>query len=372
VLVLDEPTSALDPGAAEDVLAALTRLVHDLGLTVLVAEHRLERIVQYADRVVTLDGDGGVRDEAPAAAMAHAPVVPPVVSLGRVAGWSPVPLSVRDARRHAPDLRSRLPAHVPTSAPRTSDHTLASVNGVSARFGAVTALDRVTFDVAAGEVVAIMGRNGAGKSTLLSAIAGLRAPSAGRVLVGGDQPTALAARELVRRVALVPPDPGVLLYHESVADEAVAADRDGALASGTTAAALDRLLPGVDRTSHPRDLSEGQRLSVALSIVLAPEPPLLLLDEPTRGLDYDAKARLGETIEHLAADGHGVVLATHDVELVASVATRVIVLANGEVVADGPAREVVCHSPVFAPQVAKVLAPDEWLTVKEVAAALAS
>ena len=128
VLVLDEPTSALDPGAAEEVLAALTRLVHDLGLTVLVAEHRLERIVQYADRVVTLDGSGGVCDDSPEGAMAHAPVVPPVVSLGRVAGWSPVPLTVRDARRRAPELRARLPQRAPASLPTSTAPVLASAS----------------------------------------------------------------------------------------------------------------------------------------------------------------------------------------------------------------------------------------------------
>jgi energy-coupling factor transport system ATP-binding protein len=95
------------------------------------------------------------------------------------------------------------------------------------------------------------------------------------------------------------------------------------------------------------------------------------LDEPTRGLDYSAKARLATALRELARDGHAVVLATHDVELVADVATRAVVLADGDVVADGPARDVVCHSPVFAPQVAKVLAPDEWLTVREIEEALA-
>jgi energy-coupling factor transport system ATP-binding protein len=110
---------------------------------------------------------------------------------------------------------------------------------------------------------------------------------------------------------------------------------------------------------------------LALAVVLAPEPPVVVLDEPTRGLDYEAKDRLIGVLERLVAEGHAVVIATHDVEVVARVADRVIVLADGEVVADGPAREVVVHSPVFAPQVAKVLAPEPWLTVAEVEKALA-
>jgi len=104
--------------------------------------------------------------------------------------------------------------------------------------------------------------------------------------------------------------------------------------------------------------------------VLAARPRLLLLDEPTRGLDYIAKRALVAVLRELADAGHGVVLATHDVELVAEVASRVIVLADGEVVADGAAPEVVVSSPAFAPQVAKVMAPQPWLTAADVAAAL--
>jgi energy-coupling factor transport system ATP-binding protein len=170
----------------------------------------------------------------------------------------------------------------------------------------------------------------------------------------------------------VPQDPGLLLYGESVDDECTTADREGALPTGTTHAALDRVLPeGLEGGRHPSDLSEGQRLGLALAVVLASAPPLVLLDEPTRGLDYNAKARLVTVLRALAGAGHCVVLATHDVELVAELADRVLVLADGEIVTDGPAREVVCHSPVFAPQVAKILSPSEWLTVAEVEAALA-
>jgi energy-coupling factor transport system ATP-binding protein len=121
---------------------------------------------------------------------------------------------------------------------------------------------------------------------------------------------------------------------------------------------------------HPRDLSEGQRLALALAVVLATAPPVLLLDEPTRGLDYGAKARLAAVLADLAGRGHGVLLATHDVELAAEVADRTVVLADGEVVADGPTREVVTQSPAFAPQVAKILAPQPWLTVTDVERAL--
>jgi energy-coupling factor transport system ATP-binding protein len=373
VLVLDEPTSALDPGAAEDVLAILTRLVDDLGMTVFVAEHRLERVVQYATRIGVVGTDRRVRVGLPAEIMVDAPVAPPVVALGRLAGWTPVPLSVRDARRAAAPLRERLASAVPHAPSLPSNgETVAKLDRVAARYGNVHVLHDVDCSIARGEIIALMGRNGAGKSTLLRLIAGLKKPTSGRVLVAGTAPHDLASTALVRRVGLVPSDPAALLYERTIAAECAAADHDHRLPEGTTRALLDRIEPGLDPERHPRDCSEGQRLALAISLILAPAPPLLLLDEPTRGLDYAAKARLSAVLRELAASGHAVMLATHDVELVAETAGRAIVIADGEIVSDGPAREVVCHSPVFAPQVAKVLAPAEWLTVGEVADALAS
>lgn len=376
VLVLDEPTSALDPGAGEEVLAALTRLVHDLGLTVLLAEHRLERVIQYADRIAVVR-DGSVTIGDPARIMATAPVAPPVVELGRAAGWDPLALSVRDARRAALALRDQI------STAATPDPPSPSAVGGGARpeksviealvvaravtnYGAVRALRGVDLSVAGGEVVALMGRNGSGKSTLLHLCAGLRAPDSGRISVAGDPPHRLKAKDLIRRVALVPADPKLLLSAETVSEECRTADRDAGLVAGATEAVLDRLVDGIDRYAHPRDLSEGQRLALALAVVLGPQPGVVLLDEPTRGLDYEAKANLVVALTGLAATGGTVVLATHDVELVAEVASRAVVLAEGEVVADGPARQVVSHSPIFAPQMAKVFAPHELLTVAEV------
>ncbi|MFE1240166.1 ABC transporter ATP-binding protein [Streptomyces tendae] len=404
VLVLDEPTSALDPAAAEEVLAVLQRLVHDLGTTVLMAEHRLERVIQYADQVVLLPAPGEAPLlGAPADVMAVSPVYPPVVGLGRLAGWSPLPLTIRDARRRAAPLRERLadrqiPDHTPPpSAPLPASPALrptpfrrrvrlrrkpevagpsspapyaAEVRSLAVRRDRVQALRHVELTVSPGETVALMGRNGAGKSTLLSALVGLVEPSAGSVRAGDAVPHRTAPRDLVRRVGLVPQEPRDLLYADTVAAECAAADRDAEAAPGTCRALLTELLPGVTDDTHPRDLSEGQRLTLALSVVLTARPPLLLLDEPTRGLDYAAKARLAGILRCLAAEGHAIVLATHDVELAAELAHRVVLLAEGEVIADGPAADVVVASPSYAPQVAKVLAPRKWLTVAQVREAL--
>ncbi|MEY9990952.1 energy-coupling factor transporter ATP-binding protein EcfA2 [Streptomyces sp. V4I8] len=418
VLILDEPTSALDPAAAEEVLAVLQRLVHDLGTTVLMAEHRLERVIHYADQVVLLPTPAAAPVlGTPAEVMAVSPVYPPVVALGRLANWSPLPLTVRDARRRATDLRQQLeerdtnapqgrgtvsisgsaagrdqpqptstrdesatPTPVgatprwfcrkrtPTTPP--SPHT-AEVQALAVTRDRIQALRHVDLTVTPGETIALMGRNGAGKSTLLNTLVGLVEPSAGSVQVGGATPHRTTPKDLVRRVGLVPQEPRDLLYADTVAAECASADADAGAAPGTCRTLVSELLPDIPDDIHPRDLSEGQRLTLALAVVLTAEPPLLLLDEPPRGLDYAAKARLIGILRGLAAEGHAIVLATHDVELAAELAHRVILLADGEVIADGPAADVVVASPSFAPQVAKILAPQKWLTVAEVREALA-
>ncbi|MFF3915701.1 ABC transporter ATP-binding protein [Streptomyces sp. NPDC001852] len=414
VLVLDEPTSALDPAAAEEVLAVLQRLVHDLGTTILMAEHRLERVIHYADRMVLLPGPAALPVVGtPPEVMAVSPVHPPVVALGRLAGWSPLPLTVRDARRTAGDLRERLAAAAAgsraTGAARAdaaapgrrrqaarppadtgtgrrlrfrrrssaTHHTqapqphIAEVHSLSVRRDRVTALRHMDLTVTPGETIALMGRNGAGKSTLLGSLVGLVTPTTGTVTVGGVEPHRTAPPGLVRRVGLVPQEPRDLLYADTVADECAAADRDAGAEPGTCRALVSELLPGITDDTHPRDLSEGQCLALALAVVLTARPPLLLLDEPTRGLDYAAKARLVTVLRGLAAEGHAIVLATHDVELAAEIAHRVVLLAEGEVIADGPTAHVVVSSPSFAPQVTKILAPQQWLTVAQVREALA-
>ncbi|MFE9385629.1 ABC transporter ATP-binding protein [Streptomyces sp. NPDC007025] len=383
VLVLDEPTSALDPPAAEEVLAVLQRLVHDLGTTVLMAEHRLERVVQYADRMLLLapDGERGggtdprgtARIGDPAALLAVSPVRPPVVELGELAGWDPLPLSVRDARRRADTLRRRLadrPAPAAADSPAAEVRPVAEVSRLGLVRDRVTALHEVSLTLHAGRTTALMGRNGAGKSTLLNTLVGMHRPTSGQVSVGGRTPHRTRPAALLRHVGLVPQEPRDLLYAETVGRECRTADADAGAAPGTCRALVSRLLPGVPDSAHPRDLSEGQRLALALAIVLTARPPLLLLDEPTRGLDYAAKSRLVVLLRELAEQGHAIVLATHDVELVAELAHRVVVLAQGETVADGPTDEVITSSPAYAPQVSKILAPQPWLTVGQVREAL--
>ena len=380
VLVLDEPTSALDTTSAEDVLAAITRLVHDLGVTVVLAEHRLERVVQYADRVIYLAGAGKVEEGGPADILGRAEVRPPIVELGKLAGWEPLPLSVRDARRLAPSLRRQLPDAPPIAARPGgivgAGQPALTARGIVVRYGPVIAVRAVGLTLRAGECTALMGRNGSGKSSLLWALQGTGSRASGTVSVAAAaaDPARLSPARARRLVGLVPQTPADLLYLETVEAELAEADRDVSDGPGSAKARdiLDEIAPGIPGDAHPRDLSAGQQLALVLAIQLTAAPSVILLDEPTRGLDYQAKASLTGVLDLLAARGHAIVVATHDVEFVTRACDRVVVMAEGEIVTDGPAAAVLTASPTFAPQVAKILAPLPYLTEAQVAAGLAS
>ncbi len=361
LLVLDEPTSQLDPQGAEDVLAALQRLVHDHGMTVLLAEHRLERVVGFVDVAVGVR-DGRVDAGDPAGVLSRLGSGPPVSRLARLAGWSEAPLTVREARAigvvpAAPPVERLVPA---------PGEPVVVARGLSAGYGDREVVHDVDLRVARGEVLALMGRNGAGKSTLLRCLSGAMRPSRGEVTVPAHAP-----RPGVD-VALCPQDPESVLFNETVEAEiraTLTARRHAAAAAADPAEILERL--GIrDRAGrHPRDTSAGQRLLVATAAVAATGAPLLLLDEPTRGLDPDTKDRLARFVSWHAAAGGAVVLATHDVELAAAVATRVVMLAGGDIIADGRPGHVLGDSHVFAPQMTRVFGPG-WLTPEQVAEAL--
>ena len=369
VLLLDEPTSQLDPQGAEEVLAALERLVHELGLTVVLAEHRLERVAGFADRVLVLEDGRLAGDGPPREVLGASPLAPPVTALGRLAGWAPLPLTVREARRQAGPLRERL-APAPSPPRRhAAGGPLLEIERLRVAYPGRQALRGASLAVAGGEVVALMGRNGAGKTTLLRAAMGLVPAGGGRLRLAGRPVAGRRTAELALDAGFVPQDPGAALFAETVEREVAFTARNHDLPRSAVEAALAELGLRELRDRHPRDLSAGQRLLVALAAVLVAGPKVLLLDEPTRGLDAPSKQRLVEVLAARREAGCAVLLATHDVELVARVADRVALLAEGEIVASGPVEAVLAESAVFSPQVARVLGAP-WLTVAEVREAL--
>jgi energy-coupling factor transport system ATP-binding protein len=324
-LVLDEPTSQLDPQAAEDVLQVVLRLVAELGMTTIIAEHRVERIAPFVDRIWTIES-GELRDQMPREALAAAGPRPPVVELALRAGWSPIPLGLRDAR---PFIQSQAKGHRLLAAHDDDGDAVGRVEGVRYRYQTTPALESVSLSLRRGEVSALMGRNGSGKTTLLRLIAGLLTPQRGRITVEG-------------RPAYVPQDADAVLFASTVEDEL------HGLPEEVTAPFAGW------RRRYPRDLSSGQRQQLAIA-VLAAQSDVLLLDEPTRGLDPEVKRALTSFLRLRAGAGASVLIATHDVEWVARTADRVLMLADGEIYADGPPREVLSDSLVFATQINKLV-----------------
>jgi energy-coupling factor transporter ATP-binding protein EcfA2 len=370
LLLLDEPTSQLDPVAGDELLGVLRRVNEEWGTAVVLAEHRLERCLAAADRVIALAHGAVTIDADPRGFLAQAPdaLQTPGARLFALADLTPPPVAVKDARAAlrarglagAPDGAfvpptvvasggiSGLPADAPSRAvPAPPATRSGSRSGLLRRRSGpppALAFERVWYEIprgpavlrgvdlglAPGERVALMGRNGAGKSTLLRLAAGLAEPTRGRIVRAG-------------RVSLLLQHPGDYLVAERVAEELPAA----ALEAAGLGALADR---------HPRDLSGGERQRLALAIVLQGEPPAaVLLDEPTRGMDRGHKEVLAERLRALAAAGAAVLVATHDAEFSAAWADRTVLLGDGAPVADASTAEVLGGGWYFATQTARIL-----------------
>jgi energy-coupling factor transport system ATP-binding protein len=408
-LVLDEPTSQLDPHAAEEVLTALQKLNADLGLTVVLSEHRLERVVQYADRVLYFprsDKDARIQGDkqseqadrlltslsaclpilgSPRDVLAQIDLVPPLVALGKALGWSPLPLTIKDGRRFATGDRPMTQESATPRASRLAPHDAPNrksieLSHVHFSYGEQEAVYDLSLAALRGEVLALMGRNGSGKTTLLKLIVGLLKPQRGAVSVLGHDITRMAVEDVAAFVGYVPQDPRTLLFHDTLWEE-LAFTLDNRRTTNDVGAryivpprttVIERTLEIVGLAhlaqAYPRDLSGGEAQRAALAAILVGGPPVLLLDEPTRGLDYRAKVVLGHLLRDLAAEGSTIIMSTHDVELAASCADRVALLGDGELVVEGPVREVLSDSLIFSSQVAKLFPGTGWLTVADVLA----
>lgn len=372
VLLLDEPTSALDPVASDEILSALHRLVQDLGITVLISEHRIERILQHADLVLILNQDQQPQLFSPAESVFHLQHKPAITQLAELAGITQSPLTVRELRKSIEPLRQMLTDKTPPLRlvhNREVEPNLVAVN-LNVNKEKTEVLREISFTCTPGTITALMGRNGSGKTTLLHTLMGDNLPENGFVQISEKNPANLSGKDLLQTVSIIPQNPSDLFLCDRVADECKLSDKLRNTALGTTRSLLALISPNVEDNQHPRDLSEGQRLGLALAITLAGSPKALLLDEPTRGLDAHGKSELLMLLKKCVIAGQTVVLATHDVELVAEIANQVIVLSDGKIVANGPTSEILTNSNSFSPITARALAPDGWLSVNDVRSAL--
>ena len=387
ILALDEPTSQLDPQSAEEVLQALVRLNRDLGLTILLAEHRLERVLPFVDRLVYLSHrDHSVLNGSPRQILRQVDLNPPLVALGKAFDWDPLPLTIKEGRGFAARMQAGDPArrsdrghqgtscaHCRHNGEMTESHRAASrdeafgVHGLHFAYNGSPILQGIDLHIAPGELVALMGRNGSGKTTLLRCVVGLLKPDRGHIKMDGRSLIGRQTSEIAQDVGYLPQEPSDLLFADTVGEELSITLRNHKLLDRPPIAP-EKLLARLDLEelagAYPRDLSAGQRQRVALGAVTVTKPRLLLLDEPTRGLDYRAKRELVRLLREWQAQGTSILLVTHDVELVAQAADRVALLSQGKIIAD-EAPEVLTSSPLFAPQVARLFPGTDWLTVED-------
>jgi energy-coupling factor transport system ATP-binding protein len=334
LLLLDEPTSQLDPVAGDELVWLLRRLNEDWGTAVVIAEHRLERCLPAADRVIALVEGRIACDAPPADHLAWASEAMPVLAtpaarLFSLAGLPQRPASVKEARAGLRAAAVGLEPSPAPEAPKRRDRPALAVRRLWFEIeDGPTVLRGLELRLHPGERVALMGRNGAGKSTLLRLAKGLAEPTRGRIERAGE-------------VALLLQNPGDYLIHEHAVDDAGAA---GVAAAG---------LAGREQ-ANPRDLPGGERQRLALEVVLGGEPPAaVLLDEPTRGMDRAHKDALSARIHQLASGGAAVMVATHDTEFAASFADRVVLLGQGVAIADGPPAEVLGGGRHFSTEIAR-------------------
>jgi len=365
LILLDEPTSQLDPVAGDELIALLRRLNEDFDAAIVIAEHRLERCLGFADRAIAMRGGRVVCDAAPAGFLAWACEAAPELATpgGRLlSGLGLAPVAGVKAARSTLRARDLLPDTDPFVAGaagrrerkphRRAEEPALELDRVWHEIDRGPAILRgVSLQIAPGERVALMGRNGAGKSTLLRHAAGLMRPTRGKVRSSG-------------RVALLLQNPTDYLVHERVGQEA----SPGALA---TVGLGDPEL--ADR--HPRDLSGGEKQRLALAIVLdgAGEPTyknaVVCLDEPTRGMDRGRKDELAALLRELDA---AVLVATHDPEFVATFAGRVVLLGEGTAIADGTPAEILAGGTYFATETARILGGAGGALVAEQGVAIVS
>jgi energy-coupling factor transport system ATP-binding protein len=295
-------------------------------------------------------------------------LAPPVVRLAKTLGWQPLPLTVKAARKFKSSIPVRKEGNIPGSNGVPKEPPFIQAKNIRVAYRGQPALRGVDLAVRSGEIVALMGRNGAGKTTLLRSIVGLITPQKGQTSIAGKSTKGKDVAEICRQAAYLPQDPNALLFAETVVQEFEQTLKNHDLPPDPQRieAMLKRLGLSDKAGAYPRDLSTGERQRVALGAIAITQPQGLLLDEPTRGLDYAAKVSLTELLSFWRDQGMAIVLVTHDVEFAAGLADRVVLLSRGEVIASGATAEVLTSSPMFAPQIARLFPNQDWLTVEAV------
>ena len=379
VLVLDEPTSSLDPISADEVLQVIRDLNHEFGLTVILTEHRIDRVVPFVDRVMYMSNgkmafDGSPREWIRAVNEAEYGL-PQMMELGRYLNQkgflADIPLSVKEGRQKLSDVFSKHWAgtELKKEIRTTGGEPVLKVEKVSYRYDkGVTALKEVDLDIHKGEFVAIVGRNASGKSTLAKHFNATLVPTKGEVYVLGKNTRKTSTSSLSMDVGMVFQNPNLHLFAETVYDEVAFVLHNHKVPEEEIDRKVRDIIDYFELTryldSYPRDLSGGERQRVALASVMVASPKILLLDEPTRGMEYRRKRKLMSYLRDYHSKGGTVILISHDMELIAQEPVeRVVLMGEGRVVADGTRREILARSLHFSPQINRLVQPFEGMGV---------
>ena len=368
ILLLDEPTSQLDPFAAQEVLTLLEDLRTRLRLTILLAEQRLDRVLPYATQLVHLRPQGtSILSGAIRKVLAQSELQPPLVQLAIREGWNPLPVSVQEARKFVATRYSANKTQTSILENKLTQPAI-QVENLSVSYPHQPALHQVSFVVQCGERVVIMGPNGAGKTSLLRSLVGLVKPQSGNISILCKSIAHQTSADICRQVGFLPQDPNALLFAESVQAELEITLQNHGLPPDR--AAIDNLLKQLllkeKSQAYPRDLSTGERQRTALGAIAIAQPRILLLDEPTRGLDPVARQALLGLLNCWNDKGMTILLVTHDVEFAATFATRIIILEEGRVMDDGDPHQVMHNHPRYRTQIAQLFPGSGWLTVEDV------
>jgi energy-coupling factor transport system ATP-binding protein len=362
VLLLDEPTSALDLAGATEVLNILSNLAHKKGITVLLAEHRISRVIAEVDSVLVVHGDGSVTKGKPESQFNDPRFAPPIIELGIQLGWNPLKISTEDAgKRWRESEHSTLDRKIqePSSA-------IVEIKDLTVRFAETSAVSDVSLSIFGNQVTAIMGENGSGKTSLCWAIQGLGTRNSGSVILANTDTAKLAKDSRLDLIAMIPQRAADLLFLHTLADELEESDIYAGIEQGTTASLFQKLAGRIDTAIHPRDLSAGQQLALVLSIQLAKDAKVLILDEPTRGLDYSAKRALAKQLKMLRAADRAIILASHDIEFVAELADRVVLLEAGKIMRDSAPTELLGFGSPLASQLAQISRTPGLISIEQV------
>jgi energy-coupling factor transporter ATP-binding protein EcfA2 len=420
ILVLDEPTSELDPKGAEDVLNVVERLNDELGITVILVEHRLDRVVAHSDRVIVLEKGMITADGDPRSILSDGRVcqsgvgIPPIIKLAQAVKSKGnlidnTPLTVKEGRitlaktlRHSkyPSLSLRaegvaIPRPFAIAQGDNKESVIASETKQSHLKPLIevkklwhvypdgfVAVKDIDLKVCPGEFVAIMGRNASGKTTLVKHFNGLLKPTKGDVVLDDINTREATVAELSRKVGYVFQNPNDHLFCNTVEEELAFTLNNLEVQGEEAKPLINRTLERFDlmqyRYQYPRFLSGGEKQRVALASILVAQPQVIILDEPTRGMEYRLKAELMKFLDQYRIDGRAVILVTQDVEIAAEFSDRVVLLSEGKIVVDGPKREVLSRALLFSPQINRLAQalrsydiPGDILTADEMIEALA-